>query len=267
MNLIKEISQKIKYINFNNQIQINELINQLSLNNLENSISIDDPLYYINGPKKIINFVFYNKINRKFIPNSITKFDLYTIAYPKSFELDIDFVLIHKNKILQKDESSIDKIFNEDLIIIIEEKRYPDKSFYNSLIQKPGEKINISFHFESGKSNNLIFPFNITNSEFINIINEYYGFKDNSCGYKYNGRKIENNNKKIKFIDGDIILVESFQNILGSLYYYYYGKIIFGNIKSINIKNSITIKEILNKDLPKEEITQTIKTGILNSTR
>ena len=33
------------------------------------------------------------------------------------------------------------------------------------------------------------------------------------------------------------------------------------------MKNSITIKEILNKELPKEEITQTIKIGILNSTR
>ena len=64
------------------------------------------------------------------IPNSITKFNLYTLVY-------LDYCILGtKKKILEKDESPIDTILNEDNIIIIEEKRYPDKSYYNLLIQK-----------------------------------------------------------------------------------------------------------------------------------
>jgi hypothetical protein len=167
MNLIKEISQKIKYINFNNQIQINDLIMQLSMNSLEDTDNIDDPLYYVNEPKKIIRFVYQNKILKREIPNSITKFDLYTIAYPitctNSCGCNIDyFVLIHKNIILEKDESPIDNIINGDLIIIIEEKRYPDESFYNKIIEKyKNKKFNQIVFDLNSKKHSIALPENI----------------------------------------------------------------------------------------------------------
>ena len=193
MNLIKEISQKIKYINFGNQKQMNDLMMQLSLKNIENTNYFSDPLYYIEEQKVIINFVVCNKINRKVIPKSITKFDLYTIAYPDYCILGINFVLIHKNKILERDESSIDNILDEDYIIIIEEKRYPDQSYYNSIVQMPGEKVNIKIKM-TDKNQNMIIPKNITNSELIKIISEYFGLKDNSYYLRYQGHQLEDNN-------------------------------------------------------------------------
>ena len=47
------------------------------------------------------------------------------------------FLLIHNNKILKKDESSIDDIlsYNNIIIIIIENRYYPDNSLYEHIIQ------------------------------------------------------------------------------------------------------------------------------------
>jgi len=44
--------------------------------------------------------------------------------------------LIHKNKIFNKDESSIDFISDNDRIIIIEPRYFPDEPYYNFLMEK-----------------------------------------------------------------------------------------------------------------------------------
>ena len=70
-------------MNFDCPNQIKNMIYFLSLNyiKLDTSNKIEDPLYYIKGPKIIIKFINSNykeyKVN---IPLSITKYDLYSIA-------------------------------------------------------------------------------------------------------------------------------------------------------------------------------------------
>ena len=58
-------------------------------------------------------------------------------------------MLIHENKILNNDESNINELSNDDVIVIIENKLYHDNSFYNELKKKyPGTyKININIIF------------------------------------------------------------------------------------------------------------------------
>ena len=64
------------------------------------------------------------------IPTFIKKSDLYVIAslYKGLFYSNI--ILIHNNQILGNDESSIDIISDGDRIIIIEDRIYPDSSYF-----------------------------------------------------------------------------------------------------------------------------------------
>ena len=124
------------YMNFDNPYQIKNLIYFLSLNYVKLDITnnIEDPLYYIEEPKKIIKFINSDykeyKVN---IPKSITKFDLYSIAQKyKSFKNNLKYLsgdysnilLIYNNLILNRDETSIECIKENDIIIIVEPRNF-----------------------------------------------------------------------------------------------------------------------------------------------
>jgi len=84
-------------MNFDYPNQIKNLLYFLYLNyQLDKSDNIEDPLYYINEPKKMIKFINSNykeyKVN---IPLSITKNDLYSIAQNyKCFKKIISILLV-----------------------------------------------------------------------------------------------------------------------------------------------------------------------------
>ena len=127
------------YMNFENPIQIQYILNFLE-NKIDvckyNNEKIEDPLYYINEQKKIINFINSNYIIYKVsIPIKITKFDLYAIArnYQTNKFVCTDALLIYNGIILENDKSSIDSFSENDFIKIIDIRNYPDNSYFNTL--------------------------------------------------------------------------------------------------------------------------------------
>ena len=129
-------------MNYGNPKQIEGLINHLTYNSSESS-DLDEPLSYIEGPTVILNFIDrikndYN-VSKYKLPKSISKFDLYTIIMGK-YRINYDFLLVHKETILNRDDSNIESFSDNDNIIIIKDVYYPDDSYYNFLLKKAGEK-------------------------------------------------------------------------------------------------------------------------------
>ena len=116
-----------------------------------------DPLFYINEPKILISFINSNYIIKKVkILKSNTQ--LYTIADLYKLSHNSNILLVHKNKILNKDESSFDFISDNDNIIIIEPIYFPDNTYYNSLKKKSlNEFGNITLILQNGKKINKVF--------------------------------------------------------------------------------------------------------------
>ena len=143
INLINDIINFYKNngmdeMNFNQKFQIMNLINHLNpdLSLIKINDEIKDPLYYIHECKINIKLINYTKTlyNVK-IPTFITKSDLYSIAQTyRAFDFT-KILLVHNNSILNKDESSINNISNNDIIIMIEDRYYPDETYYNSIIE------------------------------------------------------------------------------------------------------------------------------------
>ena len=120
-------------MNLLNKNQINQLIKQLNPYSISDENRIDrlNDFDYIKKEKKLIKFVNSNfKIFDINIPTFITKFDLYSIANGYKAFTFTNILLIHDNKILNNDESSIDEISNNDFVLIIEDRLYPNKSSY-----------------------------------------------------------------------------------------------------------------------------------------
>ena len=157
MELINSIIKFYKengneYMSFDNPNQIKNMVYFLSLNyyKLDISNNIEDPLYYVKEPKKMIKFINTNYIEYNvIIPLSITKYDLYSIAQIyKCFKNNnkhgdgnhSNILLINNNLILKRDETSIDCINNNDIIIIIEPRNFPDDSYYISLQERTEKK-------------------------------------------------------------------------------------------------------------------------------
>ena len=111
-------------------------------------------IYFINSN--------YYKIEVK-IPNLISKIELYSIAKLYKVFRRTNILLIHKNIILNEDDSLINKISDGDNIIIIENRYYPDQFDYIKLKKQDttGAKMNIIFDNEYLK-NYLIIDINFT---------------------------------------------------------------------------------------------------------
>ena len=97
-----------EFMNINDKYWIMNIMNRLNpnLSAIKKDNEILDPLYYIEESKKVIKFV-----------NSY--FKLFNIS---------------KDCIIEEDESSVDSISEGDLIIIIDNRIYPDYSYYKSLL-------------------------------------------------------------------------------------------------------------------------------------
>ena len=212
-------------MNFEYPNQIKALLNLLNENysgfKYENDIK--DPLFYINGPKTTIKFInsnFYvKKVN---IPKSITQYDLYSVAklYKNNF-YNNNILLIHKNKILKRDESSIDFISENDNIIIIEPRYFPDDSYYNYLMKKSSNDFsNVSLILYNGEKLFKTFPKDITIGEMCKAFYLILG----ASNYEYiflkygNGFRIDPNDKtKLKEFGNFLFLEErGHETIMGT---------------------------------------------------
>jgi len=258
INLIIEFYKENgnEYMNFDNPNQIKNMIYFLSLNyhKLDKSDNIEDPLYYIEEPKKMIKFINSNYEEYKVkIPISITKYDLYSIAQKykcfknnnKHYTSDhSNILLMHNNLILNRDETSIEFINENDIIIIIEPRNFPDDSYYKSLQERTKKKENIKFEF-SGKVINRIFPDDIKIYEIYKSYNLEFGLDIYTYKLLFNGLPLNiSDQRKGSFLFGNLIVIFD-HNILKK-------KFIFGKMVMVKIK--------YNK---KREISESI--GILNS--
>jgi len=247
MDLINSIIKFYKendneFMDFDYPNQISKILDLLSINysKLDKSDNIEDPLYYIGEPKKIIRFINSDykeyKVN---IPLSITKYDLYSIAQNyKCFKNNkkhlsgnhSNILLINNNIILNRDKTSIECINNNDIVIIIEPRNFPDDSYYNSLQERTGDKGCIEFNFSSGKSSIYrMFPEDIKISEIYKSINLELGLDINTYKLIYSGGPLEKNDQQ----EATFLLYFAI-TILE--YNIFTKKIIFGNIVIANIK-------------------------------
>ena len=182
-----------------NKTQIKQLIKQLffyNTNNEDENEKYINEFNYIKYEKKLIKFVNSNfKIFCINIPAFITKFDLYTIIKKYKVFYSTNFLLIHNNKILKKDESSIDEISNNDYVIIIENRLYPDRSSYIFLQNKyPFEDIiTLRVYFEQGFTKVYILNTEVTIQEFINMVIEDNGLVENDYQFIFCAKALQNN--------------------------------------------------------------------------
>ena len=126
----------------------------------------------------------YYKIRVK-IPSLISKIELYSIAKLYKVFRRTNIILIHKNIILNEDDSLINEISEGDNIII-ENRYYPDESDYINLKNRKqnGEKMNVVFNNEYLK-NFFVIDINYTISKFINSINANYGTNHKDFRFLY----------------------------------------------------------------------------------
>jgi len=259
LNLINSLIEFYKennmdLMNFEYPNQIKGLLNLLNENysgfKYENDVK--DPLFYIKGPKIIIKFFDSNyQVKKVKIPKSITQYDLYTIADLYKLFNQSNILLIHKNKILNKDESSIDCISDNDNLIIIEPKYFPDDSYYKSLKKKcSNDFCNIHLTLYDGKQLYRVFPSDITIGEickaFYLILGlskyHYFRFKNSYYGYKIS----VNDQKRLKEFGNQLSIMEEGLNMKG-LQIYVLGKQISFTIFSDGKKVHSCIIGILNK--------------------
>jgi hypothetical protein len=276
MGLINSIIQFYKendneYMDFDNPNQIKNMINFLSLNynKLDISDNIEDPLYYIEEPKKIIKFINSNYKEYKVkIPLSITKYDLYSIAQKyKCFKNNkkhlsgnhSNILLINNNLILKRDATSIDCINENDILIIIEPRNFPDDSFYNSLQERTEDKGCIQFEFSSGESAIYrIFPYDIKICEIYKSINLELGLDINTYKLIYGGGPLQiKDEQEGTFLLGFTITIlecNIFNKIL------LFGKIVVAKINgrgsdTIGLLNSINdLKQLILNSLGEKKI-------------
>jgi len=122
---------------------------------------LEEPLSYIEGPTVTINFIDRNKndfyASKYKLQKSISKFELYTIVKTNYEIMSDDFLLVHKETILNRDDSNLESFQDNDNIIIIKDVYYPDDSYYNLFLKRADEKINVLFNGK-GIRLNMIFP-------------------------------------------------------------------------------------------------------------
>ena len=148
------------------KINLNK-INNNGFKNNELKDAVEDPLYYMNGPKKVLKFSTIKTLkNDSFIkvkvPTSLTKSDLYSIAryYQDCYYSNI--ILAYNNYLLKDDESSIEGIPENSVINIIEDVDYPDESYYNKILEKyKNKKFNQIVFDLNSKKHSIALPENI----------------------------------------------------------------------------------------------------------
>ena len=233
-----------EFVDINDKYQIMNIMNRLNpnLSILKQDNEIRDPLYYIKEPKKVVKFVNSDfKLFNVKIPSFIDKKDLYSIAsLYKTLDIS-DILLISKDCTIKEDESSIDSISEGDLIIIIENKIYPDDSYYKSLLTKNDNPkvINIIWRNSSlGKSVNLHFPSNITIFQLKKAIYLKFGFYHKGISCKWFSKK---NDETLEELPPISELIYEKLNEAMNYYINYLGKEIMIRIKRSEEKPDLEI--------------------------
>ena len=194
-------------MNLQNKNQIKQLIKQINPHTIDKENEIYffcDEFNYIKREKKIIKFVTSDfKILNIKIPTFITKFDLYSIAEGEKVFQSTNFLLIHNNKILKKDDSSIDEIIDNDFVMIIENRLYPDKSAYNYLKNRyPLNDIlclKVAFDDVSNTQRNYNLSSEVTVLEFLRMVIKEKGLFERDSKFIHNSKILDINSfQKIK---------------------------------------------------------------------
>ena len=173
MNLNNNNNQmaNMKQYNGNDNIYYRKInLNKINNNGFKNNElkdAVEDPLHYMNGPKKVLKFSTIKTLkNDSFIkvkvPTSLTKSDLYSIAryYQDCYYSNI--ILAYNNYLLKEDESSIEGIPENSVINIIEDVDYPDESYYNKILEKyKNKKFNQIVFDLNSKKHSIALPENI----------------------------------------------------------------------------------------------------------
>ena len=246
------------YMNFENPIQIQYIVNFLE-NKIDvckyNNEKVEDPLYYINEQKKIINFINSNYIIYKVsIPIKITKFDLYAIArnYQTNKFVCTDALLIYNGIILENDKSSIDSFSENDFIKIIDIRNYPDNSYFNTLQSIQKNKSNFTFIFDNGKQQNLPLPEDIKISELLKAFYLKNGLENHYCRLVCNGKTLSQNDetKSNALFSSAIITIKA---ITMNNVPYTFGKLVKVHITYFEKKIQIGVFNSINYIISKNE--------------
>ena len=107
-----------------------------------------------------------------------------------------NILLINNNLILNRDETSIECIKENDIIIIIKQRNFPDDSYYKSLKERTEKIRHIKFEFSSGKKISRIFPDDIKIYEIYKSINLEFGFDINTYQLLFSGLPLEKNDQQ-----------------------------------------------------------------------
>ena len=224
------------YMKYENPKQIEGLINHLTYNSSD-ILDFNDPLSYIEGPTVTLNFIHRNKsdyfISKYKLPKSISKFELYTIIMEK-YIITNDFILVHKETILDKDDSNLESFSDNDNIIIIKDIYYPDDSYHNLLLKKTDPKRNIVFK-SSGIHLLMIFPQSVKIGELVKAFYIKLGVDDKEYGLLFNSKKLSQNDN-LSLYEADIkdfskIIIYSKDDVIGGKMIPYFGKVIIVNVK------------------------------------
>ena len=203
INLWSIIINYIPQINNNNHIQINNLIESLFNKDIE-YINMTEKFNYIKSDKKTIKFIYNNK--KRYLMNIPTIFsneEIYSIASRYLSFYPHIYILIHNNKIMKKEEATIKEIPNNDIIWVIENKIYPDDSYYISLKHKyqNTEIINVFMDFPD-INDRVVYQISreATIQELIKAITEERGLTLTQCQLYCIPELNPNDNRKIKEI-------------------------------------------------------------------
>ena len=233
-------------MNLQNNNQIKQLIKHSVLFIFYKKDEFDeylDTFNYIKTEKKLIKFIDSNlKIYNINIPIFITKFDLYSIAKLFKIFFSTHILLIHNNKILNKDESSIDEISNNDYVLIIENRLYPDNSSYIFLQNKYPyiDIINLWVYFENGCIRNYRLNKEVKIKEFINMIIKENGLIEKDCIFQSNGTSININEPKT-IREFGLYCGSKIFCLLSNMKRLYFGKILKGKTRLNKEKISVSI--------------------------
>ena len=168
---------------------------------------------------------------------------MYSIAQEKKIFNATNILLIHNNKILNKDDSSIDEIIDNDFVVIIENKLYPDNSSYIYLKNKylHNDIINLTIDFPDGTKKIYNLSKEITIKEFLNMVIKDNGLFEKNIQFIRNSKIMNINSlQKIKeselFIGANIIC-----NFSNQVQNFYCGKVLKGKTKIKNKSIAINI--------------------------
>ena len=131
-------------------------------------------------------------------------------------------------------ESNIESILDNDNIIIIENRNYPnDDSYYNYLSKTNEQKLNIYFTFCTGIKTHLALPINTKICEMIKAYFFRTGFDEKNYTLLYNGQHLNSNDeRKISEILRNLSNIGVFKNNVtkGGFSLYILGKEVEANI-------------------------------------